>query len=204
MPDEPEPPLWSVALVHGLTSTDLTFSNDEEAALRRRAVTASLERRLGERWAIQASAGASLGGDVSVAEERYDFDPGWLASLGGTFRILEGAGLEPFLLAGLTAAVSSTQASRHEEQAMFTAVDVRGSITVGKLFWGGIAPYALTRVFGGPVFWQRGGEEITGSDDYHFQLGAGLLATASGRVSAFAEIVPLGERSATFGASVLF
>jgi hypothetical protein len=190
--------------VHGLTSTDLSFSNDEEAQLRRRAVSASLERRLGERWSIQAGAGASLGGDVTIGGERYDFDPGWLASVGGSFRILEGVGLEPFLLAGLTTAVSSTQATRGDDEAMFTAVDVRGSVTVGKLFWRGIAPYALARVFGGPVFWERGGEDITGSDDYHFQLGAGLLATAAGRVSAFAEIVPLGERSATFGANVAF
>ncbi|MBW2525199.1 MAG: hypothetical protein JRI23_13530 [Deltaproteobacteria bacterium] len=196
--------MWNVSIAHGLTSTDLSFSNDEEAKLRRRGITASLERRLGERWAVQVGGGASLGGDVTISGERYDFAPGWLASLGGTFRILEGEGLEPFLLAGLTAAVSSTQAERPGEEAMFTAVDARGSITVGKLFWGGIAPYALARVFGGPVFWERGGEEITGSDDHHFQLGAGLLATAAGRVSAFAEIVPLGERSASFGASVAF
>lgn len=190
--------------MHSLTSTELSFSNDEEAAVRRRAVSVSLERRLGDRWAIQAGGGASLGGDVSVGDERYDFQPGWLASLGVSFRILDGQDLVPFLLASLSTAVSSAQAERPDEEAMFTATDIRASVTVGKMFWGGIAPYAVTRVFGGPVFWERGGEDVTGTDDYHFQLGAGLLVSAHGRVNAYAEIIPLGERSASFGASVSF
>lgn len=193
-----------MSLAHGLTSTDLSFSNDEQAALRRRALTATLERRLGERWAVQAGAGASLGGDVTIAGDRYELDPGWLATLGGSFRILEGAGPEPFLLAALAASVSSAQAVGRQQEAPFTGVDVRASATVGKIFWGGVAPYAVVRAFGGPVLWERNGEDVTGTDESHFQLGAGLLATARGRVSAYLEIIPLGERAATFGASVAF
>ncbi len=87
---------------------------------------------------------------------------------------------------------------------MFTATDARASATVGKLFWEAIAPFATVNAFGGPIFWRRGGEDITGQDDDHFQLGGGLLATAEGRGNACAEIIPLGERALRLGASMAF
>ncbi len=185
-------------------STELTFSNDEGAALRRRAVTFGLERRLGEAWAIQLTGGLSLGGDVTVGKERYELSPGWLAALSGSYRVLDGDRYAPFLVVGLAAAVSSVGAQRGEEEAMFTATDMRVSAAVGKLFWQTIAPFAMVNAFGGPVFWERGGEAITGSDDHHYQLGGGLLVTAQGQWNAYAEIVPLGERALRVGASLAF
>jgi hypothetical protein len=185
-------------------STDLTFSNDEAAALRRRAVTLGLERRLGEAWAIQLTGGLSLGGDVTVGDERYELTPGWLVALSGSYRVVDGYGYAPFVLLGLTASASSVGAERGDDEAMFTATDVRVSAAVGKLFWQTIAPFVVVNAFGGPVFWERGGEEITGSDDYHYQLGGGLLVTAQGSWNAFAEVVPLGERALRVGASVAF
>ncbi len=54
------------------------------------------------------------------------------------------------------------------------------------------------------MFWERGGEAITGSDDHHYQLGGGLFVTAQGQWNAYAEIVPLGERALRVGASLAF
>lgn len=201
---EPEQPQWRIASAYSLVATDVTFSNDEGAELRRRAVTLGLERRLGDAWAIQLTGGASLGGDIEVGSERYELTPGWLASLSGSYRVLDGDGYAPFVLVGLAVGASSVVAERGEEDASFTATDVRASATVGKLFWGAVAPFASVNAFGGPIFWERGGEDVTGSDDYHFQLGGGLLVTAEGIWSAFAEIVPLGERALRFGASFAF
>ncbi len=47
-------------------------------------------------------------------------------------------------------------------------------------------------------------QEITGSDDYHYQLGGGLLVTAQGKWNVYAEVIPLGERAARIGASLSF
>jgi len=77
-------------------------------------------------------------------------------------------------------------------------------LTVGKVFWQSLAPYAVARFFGGPAIWKRHDESVTGSDRYHVQLGAGVLATAAGRMGAFVEVIPLGERSFSLGATVSF
>jgi len=197
-------PLWQLSATYGLAASELSFSNDETVSVRRRVVSVGIERRLGDRWAIQAGAGASLGGDLQLGDERYDLAPGWVASLGGSLRILEGEGMDPFLLAALSIAVGSALAQGPTDEAMFTASDARLSLTVGKVFWHALAPYAVARVFGGPVFWKRHGESITGTDKYHVELGVGLLATAGGRMGAFFELIPLGERSVSLGASVAF
>ena len=182
----------------------MTLSNDEDALVRRRLVSAGLEHRLDERWALQLGVGASLGGDVTVAEDRYELGPGWLASAGASFRILEGTGIEPFLLVSLGLGAGMARAERDDEEAWFTALDARLSLTVGKLFWNALAPYGVARLFGAPAIWERAGETVTGQDDYHVQLGLGLLAAAGGLAGAFVEVIPLGERAVTVGASASF
>lgn len=182
----------------------MTLTNDEEALVRRRLVSAGLERKLDERWALQLAAGASLGGDITVGPERYALAPGWLASAGASFRILEGTGIEPFLLASLLLGAGMARAERGDEDAWFTALDARLSLTVGKLFWNALAPYGVARVFGAPAIWERGRETVTGQDDYHVQLGLGLLASARGLAGAFIEVIPLGEQAITVGASASF
>ena len=198
--------MWQVAAAYGVSSTDLDFSNDEEAAVRRRSVTVSMERRFGERWAVQAGGGLSLGGDVTVSGDRYDLEPGWLVTAGGSFRVLDGQEWLPFLLLSAASTVSSaTAVGPRAEEASFTAIDaLRVSLTVGKVFADAFAPYLVARAFAGPVFWERNGEDVTGTDQNYYQLGGGLLVTAGGRVSAYAEVIPLGELSASVGASVSF
>jgi hypothetical protein len=197
-------PLWQLSASYGIASSELSLSNGEDASVRRRAVSVGFERRLGDRWAIQAGAGASLGGDVQVGDDRHDLAPGWVASIGGSWRILAGEGMDPFVLAALGITVGSALAQGPTDEAAFTASDARLSLTVGKIFWQGLAPYAVARVFGGPVFWKRHDESITGTDKYHVQLGLGVLATARGRTGAFFELIPLGERAASLGANVAF
>ncbi len=138
-----------------------------------------------------------------MGEERYDLRPGWLAVVAGSFRVLDGRELRPFILLGLAGAVGGTQTERADEQTGYTALDIRLSGMVGKLFGDAVGPYAVARAFGGPVFWQRHGEDVRGADQHFFQLGGGVVAS-SGLVDAYVEVAPLGERSASFGASVMF
>jgi hypothetical protein len=67
-----------------------------------------------------------------------------------------------------------------------------------------LTPYALARVFGGPVFWHDGLAGQTGTDVHHFQLGAGLLVRLGRRLDIFAEGVPLGEQGISGGAGFAF
>jgi hypothetical protein len=81
-----------------------------------------------------------------------------------------------------------------------TAIDARIGVAFGKTLWRTLGPYVAARAFGGPVSWKFRGEDTTGTDDYHVQLGAGLVATTPVGLDVFAEIVPLGERAVTAGA----
>ncbi len=162
-----------------------------------------MERRLGERWAIQLAAGATIDGAMDVEGEHYELLPGFLVSFGGSFRITDGQGYAPFVLVGMTGAASTGLAESLTEKTRLTSFDVRLSLTVGKLIANTFAPYLVARAFGGPVLWERAGESVNGADRHHVQLGAGILVTA-GRVDAFTEIVPLGEQTATVGVSVAF
>ena len=63
-------------------------------------------------------------------------------------------------------------------------------------------PYAVGRLFGGPVFYKIDDVNRIGNDRYHFQLGAGGLIALGKRVDLFVEGVPLGEQALTGGIGV--
>ena len=208
-PGEEEPEaarLWRISAAYNLSASDLFLFGDteHEAALRRRAISAGAEYQVAEQWNLSLSGGASLGGDLTVEGTRHDLKPGPVGSLAASYRILDGREeYLPFLLFGMALSASSVMTESSTASARFTTVDFRAALTVGKLFFDALAPYATLRGFGGPIFWELDGENVSGTDKYHFQLGAGVLVTA-GVVDAFFEIVPLGERSVTVGAAVAF
>ena len=76
-------------------------------------------------------------------------------------------------------------------------------MTAGKVFWGAVGPYATARAFGGPILWKLDGRSVTGTDDYHVQLGFGVVAAVKG-LDVVAELVPIGERAVTVGAGYSF
>ena len=66
---------------------------------------------------------------------------------------------------------------------------------------GPVSPYLLVRGFGGPVFWSVDGEDVTGTDVYHFQLGAGA-SLAAGPVIAVIDASLLGERAVSLSIAI--
>jgi hypothetical protein len=151
------------------------------------------------RW--QASAGAGFSGELRMPNGTHRFSAGPTAAVGVGYRLLSGM---PFL--ALTAVLSaSTSRTQHELQAArYTAFDLRLGAAFGATFFDALSPYALARVFGGPVFWRYEDKPVTGTDVYHFQLGAGLAWRIAERVDAFIEGVPLGERALVGGVSASF
>jgi hypothetical protein len=187
-----------------VSASTLVFDGEREADIRRRAIALGIEYQPAPEWTVTGGAGVSLGGDLHLSGVRHAFGPGPVLTVGGAYRLLDGAGpYLPFLLFGMAASVSTVATESSTQQARLTAVDVRASLTVGKLFLRTFAPYAALRGFAGPVFWRLGDEDLRGSDRHHFAIALGAIAT-TGVVDAFVEVSPLGERSATVGASVSF
>ena len=70
---------------------------------------------------------------------------------------------------------------------------------------GWLVPYVALRAFGGPIFHRYGGEAVTGTDLYKYQVAGGLsLALPSRVVDAFVEGVPVGESGLSAGLGTTF
>ena len=107
--------------------------------------------------------------------------------------------LEPVVLGGEDRDVGDGPSG-----SLYAALDLRLGALVGTTIAGVLSPYAVGRVFGGPVYWAYQGEDVIGTDAHHYQLGAGLTVVAFGRVNVFAEGVPIGERSFAAGTAFAF
>lgn len=192
-----------------------------DASIFRRAAGASLEYRLSERWNVVFSAGTSFLGRLDIAGERHTLHPGWLGAVTGSYRAWDGQGTLPFFgLVTLTIAASGASTSLERgagntrptvtpgapsfNDIPFYALDARVGLIVGKTFWDRLTPYAGIRLFGGPIFWRLHGEDLSGTDKYHFQLALGISSSLPGNIDLFAEAVPLGERAVNIGAGLAF
>ena len=100
----------------------------------------------------------------------------------------------------MTADAKSDDGENHK----WSATDLRAGIMVGKTFADRLVPFLAARAFAGPVNWHLGGEDVTGSDVYHYTVGAGFTFRMPGVLDAFAEAMPIGAQSLTLGASASF
>ncbi|HYP77799.1 MAG TPA: hypothetical protein VER12_17635 [Polyangiaceae bacterium] len=201
--DEAVRPRWAVGVSGLYTSTRLRFSDALHADQVRYATLATLAYLPTPRLVLQAGAGAAFGGSLTLPDGEYRFTPGAVALLGADFRAFDDG--RYFLL--LTSAISFTAARTHANAATsesYTAFDLRLGAQFGVELARIFRPYALARVFGGPVFWRYQGQALTGTDTHHYQLGAGVALRASKAVNLFAEGVPLGERAVAFGIGLAF
>jgi hypothetical protein len=202
--EEEERPRWSVGAVGVYTWAKLRLDSDLRVDAERSGVLVSGSYAPTSKLRIQASAGAALTGQLHMPDGVHDFDPGPTGAVGITYRFLKD---KPFIV--LSAIVSASTARTHaraepEQSARYTALDLRFGCAVGATFFESLSPYAVVRLFGGPIFWHYQGEKLLGTDAYHVQLGAGLSYRIARRVDVFVEGVPLGERALSGGAAVVF
>jgi len=208
--DEPEaarpaPRLYHASVAYSVFGTDLTFGGSQGAFIERRASTASLSYRYGDKYTFQASAGATLGGRFVYGDAHFSLDPGWIASVAATWKIVGTKRGDAFLIAGGALGVSggaTRDAASHTED--MTAIDLRLTVMAGKTFFDILSPYVVLRAFGGPVFWRYQGEDMVAGDQYHFQIGAGAVVALPEHFDVFAEGVPLGERAGVVGVGYSF
>jgi hypothetical protein len=86
----------------------------------------------------------------------------------------------------------------------WTASDARIGIMVGKTFAERVVPFVAARAFLGPVDWKLRGVDVRGSDLHHYAVGGGTSYRIPGKLDLFAEVIALGEQSASLGVSVPF
>jgi len=201
---EAERPKWRVGASGLYTSTTLRFSDDVHGDETRNAVLASVAYHPTRSFAIHAGVGAAFAGQLTMPDGVYDFSPGPTAVAGASWRVLEA---RPFLI--LTSQLSFTAARTHrvgteEPTTGYEAFDLRLGGLFGTTLFDLVSPYAAARVFGGPVFWHYQNGAVTGTDLYHYQVGAGVAVLVASRVDVYAEAIPLGERALSAGLDVAF
>jgi hypothetical protein len=192
----------------GHAASTIVFGGKTRVDIDRRAVVATIERRLTSKWTLQAAAGGIVSGTLNVGGVHHWFGPGWSAGIATSYRFLDGRGRSPFVLFGATLAFAgaTTHAKKdpNAPDVSYFAGDLRLSVVVGKTIFQALSPYAVLRGFGGPIRWQLDGKDIAGTDAYKFQVGAGLAVSMPLGLDAFVEAVPLGERAVSTGLGYSF
>ncbi len=198
--DEAVRPHWAVGVSGLYTSTRLRFSGSLHADQVRSASLASLAYLPAPRLVLQAGLGVAFGGSLTAlgSEQTYTFTPGPTALLGADFRAYDDG--RYFVL--LTSALSFAAARTHragEPSVGYEAFDLRLGSELGVQLADVFRPYAVARVFGGPVYWRYLGDSVTGTDTHHYQVGAGAALRVAKAVNVFLEGIPLGERAVSAG-----
>jgi len=165
--------------------TTLVFTGNEQQKLEQLAASASFEWHASPRWTLVGSAGGVFGG--SLGGEKTG--GGGVGSVAGSFLALDQGAFWPFLQLALSVSVSGLSAPRSS----YLALDARLALVVGYTFIDRLTPYAVGRVFGGPVFY----DGKTGTDLYHYQVGLGLVVGLPAGFDLSGEFVPLGEQRFT-------
>ena len=201
--EEETRPKWRVGASGIATGTSLRFSGGLRVDQTRYAALGSIGYMPTPRLALSVGAGAAIGGEIVSPTGTHDFRAGPIGSLSASWRVVDE---QPFvvLTSVLSFQAATTVPKAGGPAVGYEAIDLRLGAIAGVTLFDALSPYALTRVFGGPVYWRYLGDSVTGTDVYHYQVGAGIAVKAAKRVSAFVEGVPLGERSIALGATVAF
>jgi len=192
---------FGIGVAGGSTWTALRFDGSLRAEQTRSLVLAQLAFLPARNLALEAGAGAALGGSLTTANGRHDFSPGPAAVLGVAYRLLDAPGYFAHFTSQLSFVWSRTRRG-DEASVPYSAYDVRLGGEAGLNLVEILHPYVVARAFGGPVLWRYQGEAVTGTDLHHYQLGAGLSVGLGGRVSVLVEAIPLGEQALSAGLSV--
>jgi hypothetical protein len=198
--EEEARPKWRVGAGYAFTSTGLHFGNGLRVDEVRNSSVVVGDYSPYRRLTLEAGVGPFLGGSITAPAGRFSLSPGVAAELGGSWRLIDADGGIPFVL--LTAQLSYISSSAPAGVG-YNAFDLRGGAVVGWSLWSAVAPYVVGRGFGGPVYWRYLGTAVVGTDDHHWQVGAGV-SVRLGRFDVFAEGVPLGEQGVTAGAGYSF
>jgi len=189
----------------GAFRSELRFDSESNYTLRQSVVSASVGRRLSDRFTVRLLGGAILGGSMDGEGRRYEVLPGWLAGANAAARLWGDDG-QPFLVGTFSLAFSrarSREAGDAEEQAL-TASDARLGVQLGTTLFSHWSPYLAASAFAGPVGFRQDDADRTGSDRHHYAIGFGASASASKTVTVVFDTALVGERAVSWGLGATF
>lgn len=184
----------------GTTWSRISFGEGRKVDTRRSVLYATAATSLGTRTLLEVGLGGLLPGGYLSGASRAELGPGAALAITFAWSALRAEGARPFVT--FTATLSGLAASTRVasgEHLPYGALDARVGVNVGYTLWKVLRPYALGRVFGGPIFWRYDNERVTGTDLYKYQVGAGVAWKLPARFDAFVEGVGLGERGLFVG-----
>jgi hypothetical protein len=161
----------------------------------------SLERRVGDRWTLGGLLGTTTTGTLWAYGQTLSLSPGPLATFAASFRALDEGTIGPFVL--ITGSLGASVVWTSPGNQTMTSIDGRLGVAAGKTIAHVVTPYLVARAFGLPILWNNGSASVVGTDVYHYQLGAGVVARL-GRFDLLVEGVPLGERALVGGGGFAF
>ena len=194
---------WRVGASGGAFRSTIAFDDNQEVDVEQATLSAIVGYQLSPKTGLVASVGAIVGGEVDHGNTTGDVGGGVLGAVTVTYLPFYETESRPFILGSFTFGYSRTSAvsddgMRHD----WTATDARLGLMLGKTFAERYVPFVSARAFGGPVSWTLGGDEVTGSDIYHYTLGLGGSYRIPGKLDIFVEVLGLGEQSASAGMSL--
>jgi hypothetical protein len=180
-----------VSLTAGYGRSYLAFG-DANVVLERLAVVGTSDLFLGK-YTLTLGVGGVPTGTIHGRQDA-SLGSGTLGSAALSWRVVDPDEVTPFVVLGATlAGLVATTEGDAGEVGTWRAVDFRFGATAGKTFdW--FTPYVAARVFGGPIFWTRGGETDVGGDRFHVQLALGAVAELPAGFDLFAEVAPIAEQ----------
>lgn len=177
---------------------------DREVELEQVSASAMLGWQASPRWGLVVALGGIVDGEVTTDMAR-DVGAGFVGSATATWLPVFETARRPFLLATLSFSGATTTAESDDGEAhRWTAFDLRLGALVGKTFADRFTPFLAGRVFAGPVSWRVGGESEIGGDAHKYAIGGGVTFRIPGTLDLFTEVMALGERSGSVGASIAF
>lgn len=198
---------WAVEVSYSQFDTDLVFDSDIDMDTDQAMFLTGLSYSPIDRLTVRLALGAIQGGEMEGDAGEFDVTAGVVGSASVLWRFVDPKGWKPFVLGSLSLAASK-MGTRDKmfprKEAPMWATDARIGVQTGWVVWKRWFPYLGVRLFGGPVFWEVEGEEVSGSDKYHFQLAVGSSVALGKGYSVFADWSFLGEQAVSAGVAYAF
>lgn len=196
---------WLVGASTGWFRSHLRFDGGHRPDFNQGSVAATGVYLWPNGYSLGIAAGAALGGFAVEGDTRYTLEPGWMVSVRGGKLVVEERGAVPFVDLSLTLTFSMSSVSGGGlPTGRLIASDARFSAAIGYTFGGIWRVNISPKIFGGPIFWERDGENIRGSDRYFFQAGIASSVLLPGGWMIFVEGSPLGEQTISGGIAAVF
>jgi len=180
--------------------------DEQHYELEQQAIAVTMGKQIGRSWSVTLAIGLVLGGELEDHEAGRDFDidEGMMLNLQLIRQLDFGARDEWFVAGELGAGMaiaSSAERIGGEElgNERVQGYDLRAGVLAGRRVADIVRPFVLARGYLGPMRWRIDGDEVGGTEDTYYQVGAGINVDVPLGFTVGVEGGFLGERRLAVG-----